>query len=165
MGCYERVNAGRIGKGLSVRDGRDDGLSREHAEAECFAAIRRVSMPFLDSLPPGKLRADLIEFLTDHGRPLGLTPRASRPTLLDAKLELDARIEELGLRQWETSVSDAHFARLSEGTGIVKEQLIVVTGQSLGRHTRVDGVSHNQMLAGQYACGILTGALAEAYRY
>jgi hypothetical protein len=158
------------------RQGREPELSTDghtdadaHARAEFLARLVRAAGPAFESLPSGPLKRDFMMFIRKHGDELGISINGifhPKATLLDAKIELDARIEELGLPSYAASVSSTQYRMLAEGTSITREELEVVTPHTLGRHLRAaKGLPLGVVMAGHYACGVLAGALKEAWRY
>jgi hypothetical protein len=83
--------------------------------------------------------------------------------LLDAKLEFDARIQELGIQPYE-QLSPRLFRRLAEGTELTLEQLQAVAPHSAGRHIYAN-ISIEQLAAGQWGCGVLVGSLFQSWAY
>jgi hypothetical protein len=123
----------------------------------------------MDTLPSGSLKRDFIALIRKHGDELGIGVTAAgqaRGTLLDAKLEFDARIEELGIPHYARTVTPEQYRQLANGISITQEQLATVTPHSVGRHIRAaEALPLERVAAGQWACGVLVGALAESWRY
>jgi hypothetical protein len=148
-------------------DGHTD--ADAHTRAAFIARLIRAALPVMDDLPEGPLKREFIAFIRRHGTEHGITltgytqPKA---TLLDAKLEVDARIDELGLGSYAETLTTTQYRELTNGTSIVREQLEVVTRHSIGRHLKdAKRLPLERVAAGHYACGIVVGALAESWRY
>jgi hypothetical protein len=148
-------------------DGHTD--ADAHARAAFIARLIRAAAPVLDELPNGPLKREFVMFIQRHGAEHGISltgytqPKA---TLLDAKLEIDERIDELGLAHYAETLTTTQYRELANGTSIVQEQLQVVTRHSIGRHlATARSLPLERVAAGQWACGVIVGALAEAWRY
>lgn len=146
-------------------DGMPERMRAEFREAEVVAILFRAVGPRIDFLPDGDLKRDLRALLMKHGstRGLGLS-RPPRGTLLDAKIELERRVEELRIHPWQTNLPARIYERLAEGISLTQEQIKVVSGASIGRHINMD-VPYTAKMAGQFAWGTMIGALAESWRY
>jgi hypothetical protein len=146
-------------------DGMPERMRAEFREAEVVSILFRAVGPRIETLPDGDLKRDLRALLMKHGsvRGLGLS-RPPRGTLLDAKIELERRVEELGIRPWQTNLPARTYQRLAEGISLTQEQIRVVSGATIGRHIHMD-VPCTVKMAGQFAWGTMVGALAESWRY
>ena len=148
------------------RDGNGGGSRQREdiANARFIARAHRSLSPYLNTLPPGEVKADFLAFLTKHGAPLGIGPTwISRATLLDAKVEVDARYRDEGVSPYDP-LSEQQFERIAEGTRLRLEEVRLVAGQSIGRHTSRD-VPEARKLTGQSACGYIVGAVYESMAY
>jgi hypothetical protein len=146
-------------------DGMPERMRAEFREAEVVSILYRAVGPRIEMLPEGELKRDLQTLLLKHGSTRGLAlSRPPRGTLLDAKIELERRVEELRIRPWQFDLPARTYGRLAEGISITQEQLKVVSGASIGRHISMD-VPLRIKMTGQFAWGAMVGALAESWRY
>jgi hypothetical protein len=148
-------------------DGHTD--ADAYARALFLARLVRAAGPIIDDLPSGALKREFVTLIRKHGDELGIslsTVLEPRGTLLDAKIEIDTRIDELGIPHYAEKLTAKQYRALTDGTSITQEQLEVVAPHSVGRHLRAaEGLPLERVAAGQWACGVIVGALAEAWRY
>lgn len=151
-----------------IERSRNELRAREQQRAEIVNRLFRAVGTQIDSLElADPLRAELLSLLNRYGAQYGMTLASyaggPRGTLLDAKVELEERFEELGLNAF-APMSDEEFRIYAEGTAIRREELETVSPQVAGRHIRMN-VDHPTMASGIYACGVVAGALTQSWRW
>lgn len=142
--------------------GRDSG---RHAEAELLLAVIRCASIRAESVRPNSpVLRGLRELVDEFGPEFGLAFSSDRPhrlTLLDAKTEIDARVEDHRIPDYAEDISPRAWRGLVEGTSIRYEEIRTVAPHFAGRHLQTPGLTFAKVAAGCGAYGMIIGAYFE----